>query len=548
MPKDPTTEQNVSQLLAQVAARLPDKPALIFQNRQAQQSITFGELWRRASAFGGGLQRLGFQPGQRAILMVPMSIDLYVCLLAVIKVGGAAVFVDPWIPARQIAQFAAYAQPAAFIGIGKSHLLRWLHADLRSISISVTTGSCLLGLPARYRLSRLEAQAGQADPQPTHVDASATALITFTSGSSGVPKGANRTHGFLRAQHEALSHEFPYRDTDVDLPMFPVFALNNLVTGLTSVIPEMDFRAVDQVDGAVIADQIRKFGVTTITASPPLIDRVAQQLNREDRNQLRRILTGGAPVTDDQLSRWQQWLPQTELVVAYGSTEAEPVGHILAVDRLRLAGQGRGFCTGIPTQLIDHQVIPITQGRVELGNQTVASMALPPGAIGELVVSGKHVCRDYFRNPAATAENKLIDPDGKLWHRMGDTGYFDPEGRFWLVGRVHSTIRRGTGWIHPQLVEQVVEQAVPDLARAAVIGLPETGGDPRCVLVLSADFDSVQQQAAEAVIAAALADQQLTVDQIHWTKKPLPTDPRHRSKIDYGKLRTQLLACLTNQN
>jgi acyl-coenzyme A synthetase/AMP-(fatty) acid ligase len=115
---------NVTQLLANVAAMQPEKPALVFRNRNVEQEITFGELWQRASSFGAGLRRCGFQSGQRAIIMIPMSIDLYIALLGVIKIGGVAVFVDPWIATKQIARFAAFSEPTAYIGIGKSHLLR----------------------------------------------------------------------------------------------------------------------------------------------------------------------------------------------------------------------------------------------------------------------------------------------------------------------------------------------------------------------------------------------------------------------------------------
>ena len=137
-----------------------------------------------------------------------------------------------------------------------------------------------------------------------------------------------------------------------------------------------------------------------------------------------------APVTDQQLSHWLQHYQETELVVAYGSTEAEPVGHIEASERIALAAPGQGFCTGQPTDQIETKIIPISKQRIDLDKTPLDQLALPAGEIGELIVAGDHVCRDYYKNENATRENKLIDREGKLWHRMGDTGYFDDHNRF----------------------------------------------------------------------------------------------------------------------
>ena len=541
-------QHNVANLLCDIAEQFPQKVALVFQQAGREQSITFGELWSAASSCGQGLLDAGFQPADRAIIMIPMSIDLYVSLLAVIQIGGVAVFVDPWISAKQIAQFAAFAEPTAYIGIGKSHLLRLFHKRLRGIRISVTSGRRFWRFPARYSLDQLRNNRPDSPVQP--VQPHDSALITFTSGSSGEPKGANRTHRFLKAQHEALSHEFPYELSDVDMPMFPVFALNNLVTGITSVVPEMDFRKVAEVDGAKIAAQMAKHRVTTVTASPPLIDRVGIQLENQHSTspqqpvRLRRILTGGAPVTDRQLSNWLEHYPNTELVVAYGSTEAEPVGHIVAQQRLALAAPGRGFCTGQPTSLIETRIIPIAKNPVDLQSKSLDELALGVGEIGELIVSGNHVCRDYFKNELATRENKLIDSSGRLWHRMGDTGYFDREGRFWLVGRVHSTIRRNEEWIHPQLIEQIAMNAVPDLSQIAAIGCPDQNLGEQ-VVVIAVTEQTVSDDAGhsiEARIRSALGSAGFPCDQVQVTSVRLQLDPRHSSKIDYAHAREQFLA------
>lgn len=499
---------NVLSILTDVARRHPDRPALILGKR----SIAFSALRERIDRASSGLQREGLHPGDRAIVMIPMSIDLYVAMLALLDLGAIAVFVDPWIGWKQIASFAAYAEPRAWLGIPRSHMIRLLSGRL---PITVTTGRRLGPFPARRSLSEIQEPAGDGLVHASQPDD--PALITFTSGSSGEPKGANRTHRFLLAQHRALASEFPAREGDVDMPMFPVFALNNLAVGVPSVVPEMDFRRVDRVDGAVILRQMREHGVTTCTASPPFFDRLAATGQNPG---LRRILTGGAPVSDAQLRAWRRAFSGTEILVAYGSTEAEPVAHISAEERLEL--KGPGFCAGKPIERIRAKVIGI-------GDEQVRE--LPPGEIGELVVTGDHVCRDYYRNPGAVKENKIADADGTIWHRMGDTGYFDGQGRFWIAGRVHSTIRRGGGLVHPQLVEQAAQGEDPRIRRAAAVGLEE-----RVVLVIESEAGEELKKDIQVRLAAAGQE----VDEIRLTREPLPVDPRHNSKIDYGRLRERL--------
>lgn len=526
---------NVLTVLRRIASEVPDRPALVMGNA----TISFGALWERVDRTGAGLRRLGLEPGDRAIVMIPMSIDLYVALLAVLKMGAVAVFVDPWIGPRQIAAFAAFAEPRAWLGIPKSHALRLLSSRLRAIPLAVTTGRRLGPLPARATLAELESEPG--DGQIEAVEPDASALVTFTSGSSGEPKGANRTHRFLLAQHAALAAEFPAREGDVDMPMFPVFALNNLASGVPSVVPEMDFRHVDQVDAARVLAQMRRHGVTTCTASPPFFDRLAAELKRQpERPALRRILTGGAPVSDAQLRVWRQALPDSEILVVYGSTEAEPVAHLAAEERLEAINPHRpltpGFCAGRPTDRLSSKILRIHDGPVELGPKGWEDWELPPGEIGELIVSGDHVGRDYFRNPGAVRENKIVDAAGVVWHRMGDTGSFDPEGRFWLAGRVHSTIRRGGILIHPQLVEQAAQGNDPGIRRLAAVGLPDAALGERLVIVVESKFGA----ALESEIATRLAAAGLAADEIRVTAEPLPVDPRHNSKIDYGRLRERL--------
>jgi acyl-CoA synthetase (AMP-forming)/AMP-acid ligase II len=526
----------VAELFLRSAAEAPDLAA--FQ-RPDGTPLSFGDLAARVHRISAGAARFGLRPGDRAIVMIPMSADLYAVLLGLLSAGIVAVFVDPWVGARRIARFSAFAQPRGYFGVPRAHLLRWAEAELRRVPVSVTTGRRFLHWPARRTLAELERGPGQdrvhdASPEDP-------ALVTFTTGSSGTPKGADRTHGFLAAQHAALRTEFPPEPGDVDLTMFPVFALNNLALGVTTVIPRLDFRRVAETDGEGIVAQMRAHGVTTCTASPPFLDRVAEAVVRhpERRPALRRILSGGAPVSDAQLRAWRAAFPDTRITVVYGSTEAEPVAHIDAEERLdaapdRAAAPRRGYCVGRPSALVRTRVVPVERGPLA---HDVADV--PAGGVGELLVTGDHVCRRYFRNEAAERENKLVDADGRVWHRMGDTGSFDAEGRFWLVGRVHSTIRRAGELVPPQLVEQVAAEGDASVHRVAALGRPAAADEQQLLLVVQAVGDASADAVADAVRRRA-AGAGFPPDDVRVTHRPLPVDPRHASKIDYEALHRAL--------
>lgn len=522
---------NVAHLFFEAAARHEKRIALV--SAGAGRRVSFGELRRSVENLAGGLTANGFRAGDRALFLLPMSPELYVAVLGALTVGGIAVFVDPWISVRQIARLAAGARPAAVIGTPRAHLLRLLEPQLRHVPISVTTEGFGSVVAARLRFGQLIGS-----PTMASVPPEAAALITYTTGSSGAPKGVNRTHAILAAQHQVIREEFPAEPGDVDVTTFPVFALSNLASGVTTVIPRVDLRRIGQANPIAVLADMREFRVTTAAASPPLFDLLADRLRAsgEAPPALRRIVTGGAPVRDDQLRRWRHAFRGTEIVVAFGSSEAEPVASISANDRLALAahGGGVGFCVGTPVHAVRTRVARITHGPMD----RVADVA--PGAIGELLVAGPHVCRDYVDDPAgaAFADNKVREPDGTVWHRMGDTGYFDKRGRFWLVGRVHSTIRRNGTDIHAQLVEQAARGSDNRIRRVAALGIPDESVGERLAVVVESDDMTVRQGVTDRLAANGGAP----VDDLIVTRTHLPVDPRHNSKVDYHRLRQMIRA------
>ena len=514
----------------------PDRQAIILQQQGRSHSITFKQLWDKVDSFSTALIERSIRPGDRIILMVPMSIELYIAMLGVIKAGGVAVFIDPWIGLKQIASFCSFANPKGFIGIPKSHLLRLFRKELVRLPLTVSTGHCLFGLPAGWSLASLLKHPGNGSIFKAAPDD--PALITFTSGSSGVPKGANRTHGFLLAQYEALKTEFPYEPADIDMPMFPVFALNNIAGIRTSVVPDMNFKKLAEIRPDIIYKQMVENDVTTATASPLFFDKLSDYLSTQHLKlpRLRRILTGGAPVRDDQLIKWQQSFDTAKVMIVYGSTEAEPVSHISLEKRIALSKENRknnkGYCTGKPASSIKAKVIKIKKTPVIFQQSWESHEVTNKGDIGELIVAGDHVCRDYYNNPDAVHLNKIIDADGLTWHRMGDTGYFDSSGLFWLAGRLHSTIVRGEKNYHAQLIEQAITETFPDLEKVAALGMADPQWGEAIIIVINLG----QTRLEPDLIKKEMKRKGYPIDRIIFTTTELPVDPRHNAKTDYGKL------------
>ncbi len=542
------THSNVIGYLDHWAATTPDRNAVVFPRRRRSadrreialdyETVRFGELNERVNRLAAALSARGLQPGDRVVVMIPMSLELYTLLLALLKMAVIIVFIDPWVGLPQIKRCIALTEPKAFAGIPMIQLLGRLSGVLSPIPMRLTARG-----PARFGEIQLERLLESRHPEVStqEVSPETTALVTFTTGSTGIPKGSNRTHGFLMAQHHALSREMGLREGDVDLTTLPIFVLNNLAAGVTSVLPLMTSSKPSEVDPRVIVKQIEDHGITTAVGSPAYWKPIADYCQAQGRtlSTLRTLFTGGGPVPPGLLETLRPVMPNGEAFIGYGSTEAEPVALISATEVCEETGAltraGHGNCVGLPAHGIRLKVIRIVDGPVEVGPEGLDALELPAGDIGELVVTGDHVGKDYYRNPEAVRENKIRDRDGTLWHRLGDVGYLDPQGRIWLVGRVNNLIRHGDRTLYPIQAEAIVHQ-LSFVGKAALLN----HGDQVVLAVSPQDWgDRRQRRTWEEALHEHMALNGIPVDRIVFLRR-MPVDPRHNVKIDYAKLKRHL--------
>ena len=508
-------ESNIVSRLADAAARHPERLAIADAHRQ----ITFGMLAERVARAGGALSRAGVTRGDRVLVFVPMSVELYVVLLGVLHVGGVPVFVDAWVDRRRLAAAVRAAAPVAFIGSWRAQLLRLLSREVRGIARSFRTGSKALD--------------GALAPIVA-VEPDAPALVTFTTGSTGAPKGAQRSHAFLLAQHLALAAHLGQSRDDVDMPTLPVFVLSNLALGIPSVIPDADPRRPGDIDPGRVHRQMVREGVTTSSGSPAFYERLATWCEGTGRSlPLRALFTGGAPVLPP-LARRLQALVRGTAHVVYGSTEAEPIAGITAAEMVALDGSADGVCVGRPVPDLRLRLVRPHDGPIVLSSEGWSEWEPDDGA-GEVIVAGAHVLRGYVGDPDAERRSKIRDGE-VIWHRTGDAARLDEEERLWLLGRVRErVIRDGVLWW--PLPAEVRALAVEGVTHAAYIGVLDAQRGHVAVLVVEADPRS--HGALEPLLRQALDPWPL--DRLRVVRR-IPRDPRHASRTDLEALRRTLLS------
>ena len=214
---------NIVDILCERARMHGDRPAIIERGR----TITFAELVAATASAAAELESAGLAPGMRAIVLSPMSIDLYIALIGMFRLQVAPVFVDP----AHLAACIARLQPDAFVAVPRAHLLRLTTPAVQQIPIKLTV--------AQVAGARRSSQIGRGEPCAPDTPA----IVTFTSGSTGAPKAVVRSHGFLIAQHQALATSLAFEPGDTDLTALPIVLLANLASGVTSIIPDADLRA-----------------------------------------------------------------------------------------------------------------------------------------------------------------------------------------------------------------------------------------------------------------------------------------------------------------
>ena len=530
---------NVASCLAERALEEPDRVALILpREKPGHGALTYAELHRESDLVAHGLESAAIGRGVRTALMVRPGRDFFVLVFAIAKVGAVPVIVDPGMGLANLKRCLDQAEPEAFVGVLAAHAARvamgWARGTLRT---KITVGGPALFGGTTLAALKSAARAGSpyaiAEPREDE-----TAAVLFTSGSTGPPKGVVYTHGNFAAQIEALRAISPTSGPEKDLATFPLFALFDPALGMTTVVPDMDPSRPAKVDPAKIIAPILEHGVTTMFASPAVLKRVARYGTAHGVKlpTLRRVISAGAPVDALLIEQFLSMLGDgAQIFTPYGATEALPVtsigsSEILSPGVARETRRGAGVCVGRPVPPMRATVIGIDDGPIATWTD---DLALPRGAVGEIVVRGPVVTQSYFKAAAATALAK-IDDGGETVHRMGDVGFIDEEGRLWFCGRKAHRVVTATGTLFSVPCETIFN-AHPDVVRTALVGVP-SGRPGLATPVLCVELEPGTRRRARRRIERELlalgegAPQTRGITTVLFHPS-FPVDARHNSKL-----------------
>ncbi len=535
---------NISTLLSQKAKIQSYKRAVVYpvtrdsNGHRAYAHLTFLQLEKQTDMLAAGLTKIGLRHGDKTALMVGPGPDFFIITFALFKIGAIPVIVDAGMGINSMLRCLQESQPRVFIGMPKAHLLRIMFPKyFKSVQTCVTVGKRWFW--GGFKLTQL--CPGQWEPfqtADTHRDD--MAAILFTTGSTGPPKGTVYTHGNFDAQVRHIQAHFQIMPEEIDLPTFPLFALFDPALGMTAVIPDMDPTKPAMVNPENIIEPILDHGVTNMFASPALLNRVGRygKNNNIKLPSLYRVVSAGAPVHPSNIEQFSVMLNEdTQIHTPYGATEAVPVisigSHEILSKTRQLSEQGFGNCIGLPLEGIDVRLIKVSDEPISEWND---ELEMPQGDIGEIIVKGDLVTREYYNRPDSTVLAKIADGDG-FWHRMGDLGWMDKTGRVWFCGRKNHRVITENGTLYSIPCEAIFNNH-PRVMRSALVGLGAPPSQkPVIVIELEENDPGKDKQALTHELLTMARENPLTetIDTILFKKK-LPVDIRHNSKIFLEKL------------
>ena len=456
------------EILRITAAEVPDRPATAFLG----QHLTFYQLRDQADRFATALSRLGIQQGDRVGIMLANCPQYVIAAFALFRLGATVVNVNPIYTPREVLVVAKDSGMRALLTLNvlapkvltvrdQTAIENVIVTSLEEYSAAATPTPVVDGA---LRMSDLLASVTEPDLPRIEIDTDEdVAVLQYTGGTTGVPKGAMLTHRNIFAnvvQTDAWAHQFTERGKDCYLLVIPLFHIYGFTVGMIEGV----WRGVQQVlipryDVEAVLTAIRDYRPTYFPAVPTIyISLLNHPKAREyGLDKVRAFNSGSAPLPVEIIDKFERMTGGT-LNEGYGLSEASPVTHSTPT-----LGRRKPGSIGLPLSDTDIKIVDIVTGTTEV----------PMGQEGELCIAGPQVMKGYWNRPDETAIALRTDDAGKCWLYTGDIARMDEDGYTYIVQRKKDMIIVSGFNVYPSEVESVLFTH-PAVMEAAVIGKPDS--------------------------------------------------------------------------
>jgi long-chain acyl-CoA synthetase len=460
----------IPSLLERSVAALADRPAMSFEGRR----WTYAELGSLVDRAVAGLQRLGLRRGDRVGLCLPNTPYFVILYYAALKAGLVVVNYNPLYVPRELRQQIQDSGTATMVVADLAtiydkvadiaeleRIIVCPFADVlpvvKGIAFSILKRSMVARPTYTERIIPYrQIIAAGSPPIPVPIDPSDIAVLQYTGGTTGRPKGAILTHANLSINAQQSTHHMPSMRLGEEklmgvLPFFHVFAMTSVMNGGISVGAELILHPRFEI-GAMM-DSLVRDKPTIMHAVPTIYNAIATAAEKHsvDISSLRVCVSGGAPLPAEIRERFQK-LTGCRIIEGYGLTEASP-----AVTSNPPDGEVRADSVGIPVQ----------DTIVEIRALDDITRILPAGERGEICVRGPQVMKGYLNREA---ETQAVFVDGAL--RTGDVGYLDADGYLFITDRIKDLIICSGYNVYPRVIEDALYEH-PAVAEAIVIAIPD---------------------------------------------------------------------------
>ena len=512
-----------------------DGDAVVEVSRGTVRRVSWRRLDDRVTRIAAGLHRRGVRAGDRVSLLVTPGATLTAVVYACLRLGAVVVVADAGLGVKGLSRAVRGAWPDYIIGeargLAAARALGWPGVRISSVTLPRAAASAL---GVECSLAELIAEGPDA-PLPPEPGPHDPAAILYTSGSTGPAKGVLYTHAQLSAVRDRLAEHFALTGDSGLVTGFAPFALLGPALGARSSTPDMDVSAPRTLTATAVAAAVAETQADIVFLSPAaILNVIATAPALDDSEQaalgrVRTVISTGAPVSRRLLLSLRDVLPNAEAHAVYGMTECLLVSDMTLDSMPEVDGGQDGVCVGTPIAAVQVRISPLdATGRATLppGSR--------PGMLGEVVISAPHLKQRYDRLWRTDLEAARDITEAGRWHRTGDVGHLDAEGRLWIEGRLPHVITTEHGPLAPVGLEQQIE-TVTDVRRAAVVGVgPE--GLRQCVAVVETDPGAPRAALADPALAERIRAASGTPLAAVFTVESLPTDIRHNSKIDRVRL------------